>query len=348
MPASASDRRHPAAAPFRFEAPRVAGEVQPLGGMLGPAVYDLGGRGVEPFAVAPWAEEPGAAALPGVLQRLRGEWPCVPFGMPQTRRDLPDDWTAGLGTAAPVDPDPHGYGANHAWTLTQESASGVLAAIGYPAEHPVRWLERTVRGDAAAPAIDLTLTIHARRDAALPIGLHPTFRLPDDRRGARLVLSGETVRAYTFPVDAEPGRSRFAPDQRGVPPARLATTAGGIADLAALDLTGDSEDLVLLTGLAGRIALENVAEGYRVTVTWDAAALPACLLWISNQGRRFPPWNGRFRALGIEPIAAPFDLGTTYAASTGHPLARAGLTTAVPLKAGRPWVTGYRIACEAL
>ncbi len=346
MPASGFDKRR-AGASVRFEAPRVAGEVQPLGGMLAPAVFDLGGRSVQPFAVAPWADESGTERLPGIMQRLRGEWPCVPFGMPHTRRDLPADWTAGLADLAPVDDEPHGHGSNHLWTLTPESASGVLAAIGYPADHPIRWLERTVRGDGALPAIDLTLTVHARRDVSLPIGLHPTFRLPDDRRGARLEL-GDAACAWTFPVDAEPGRSRFAPDQRGVPTGALALSAGGSADLSALDLSGDSEDLVLVTGLPGRIALANHAEGYRVTVTWDATALPGCLLWISNQGRRFAPWNGRFRALGIEPIAAPFDLGTTYAASENHPLALSGFRGSVGFKAGRPWTTAYRIACEAL
>lgn len=348
MPASASDNPSRPAAPVRFEAPRVSGEVHPLGAMIGPAAFDIGGRTVEPLAVAPWGDEPEAPTWPGVLRGLRGDWPCVPFGMPETRRDLPADWQAGLGEGPVLDPEPHGYCSNHDWTLTPESASGVLAAIGYPADHPIRWLERTVRGDPAAPAIDFTLTIHARRDVSLPVGLHPTLRLPEDRRGARLRVDGDDVRVWTYPVDAEPGRSRFAPDQRAVSPSTVALAAGGTADLFALDLSGDSEDIVLLTGVAGRVALENLVEGYRVTVEWDAAVLPGCLIWLSNLGRRMPPWNGRFRGIGIEPVSSAFDFGTVYAASAGHPLARSGFKAQVDLKAGRPWTTAYRIACTAL
>jgi len=337
------------AAPVRFTAPRVSGAVRPLGAMLADCRFDLGGgRLVDPFAAAPWAGEAGLPDdLPGILAGLSGEWPCVPFGMPSPPPALPADWT--VDRAPVVDPEPHGHGANSDWTLMAEKAGGVLAAIGYPAPHPVRWLERTVRADERAAAIDVSLTVHVRRDTVLPIGVHPTFRLPDDPRGAGLVLAGDDVRAWTFPIDAEPGASRFAPDRRAVSPRAVPNRdGGGTSDLSALDLTGASEDLVLLTGLPGRIALDNRAEGWRATLTWDAAVLPSCLIWISNGGRRFAPWNGRFRAIGIEPVAAPFDLGVGLARAGGGPLGAAGIATAVAFRAGHPFTTGYRIEVEAL
>ena len=55
--------------------------VQRLGAMLAPVTFVLAdGRQVSPFHIAPWADEPGSDALPGILRKLRGEWPCVPFG----------------------------------------------------------------------------------------------------------------------------------------------------------------------------------------------------------------------------------------------------------------------------
>ena len=61
----------------------VQAQVQSLGAMLGPAWFSIGGRTVQPFAIAPWAEDSGPEyrQLPNLLKRLRGEWACVPFGI---------------------------------------------------------------------------------------------------------------------------------------------------------------------------------------------------------------------------------------------------------------------------
>ena len=49
--------------------------VQDLGAMLGPVIFRLpDGREVSPLHVAPWAEDPQAASLPGILRALRGDF----------------------------------------------------------------------------------------------------------------------------------------------------------------------------------------------------------------------------------------------------------------------------------
>ena len=69
--------------------------VQRLGAMLAPLTFVLAdGRQVTPLQVAPWAGEPGAEDLPGILRRLRGEWPCVPFGYSVPGEGWPADWAA--------------------------------------------------------------------------------------------------------------------------------------------------------------------------------------------------------------------------------------------------------------
>ncbi len=45
------------------------------------------------------------------------------------------------------------------------------------------------------------------------------------------------------------------------------------------------------------------------------------MLWISDRALQEAPWNGRYRGLGVEPVAAAFDFGE--AASAGpNPIAR--------------------------
>lgn len=55
--------------------------VQRLGAMLAPVTFLLAdGRQASPMHIAPWSSDPEAETLPGILRKLRGEWPCVPFG----------------------------------------------------------------------------------------------------------------------------------------------------------------------------------------------------------------------------------------------------------------------------
>ena len=56
----------------------------------------------------------------------------------------------------------------------------ITLTCDYPETHPIRRLTRIITADPAAPALDITLTVEARRPCRLPIGLHPTLRLPLD------------------------------------------------------------------------------------------------------------------------------------------------------------------------
>ncbi|MBS3648490.1 hypothetical protein KEU06_07595 [Pseudaminobacter sp. 19-2017] len=321
-------------------------EVQSLGGMLGPAIFRLGDREVQPFVVAPWDEE-DLPDRPGILRHLRGEWPCVPFGADASRPGLPSDWRSEAARVDAVhDEHPHGFSSNHHWHLVAHGGNSITIGIDYPEGHAIAGLERTIALSDAAPAIEFSLTIRARKACRTSFGFHPVYRLPV-RPGSVLLELKPGARAWTFPMDVEHGRTVLKPDQRNAAPGMLLSAVGTKLDLSALPFPSEGEDLALLTGLDGSIALTYPDDGYVVTQEWDAPHLPSCLLWISAQGRRFPPWNGRFRGLGVEPIAAAFDLGP--AASAGpNPLSGSGTATTIALSPDAPFVTRYRIACSAL
>lgn len=315
--------------------------VEPLGGMLGPTLFVLpDGRQIAPFHIAPWFAD-DQADQPGILQRLRGEWPCVPFGAASDRA-AQDGWPASDPAMEP-DAFAHGYGSNHHWSWAAAPEDELALTIDYPAPHPIARLRRSVRPVAGQTALDYTLWVTPRRDCLLPIGLHPVFRLPAQPSAARLNIAAQAACSFPGRVDAS---SIFAPGQIVADWHAVPLTDGTVLDPASVPLARQTEDLLQLLQVPGRAELHNLAEGYRVRLDWNADHFPDLLLWFSNRGRAHPPWNGRHLALGVEPVCAAFDLGTQIS-SQPNPINAGGGRTAHQFRAGQVFETHYRMTVQA-
>lgn len=321
-----------------------------MGAMCAPVTFQLGdGRTVQPFAIAPWENDAGPEfeALPQLLKKLRGEWVCVPFGMPETRTDLPPKWAPDAPDRTELGDWFHGPGANDRWVETKRLDGGTVLEIEYPKEHPIERLVRTISGSESGPRLNFELEVHPRRDCLLPIGAHPVFRLPDEPLAATLTVDGNTA-VHTYPVDAENGISKLPNGMKFDSLSAARWADGSQVDLSRHPLTRQTEEIVLVSGATGQATLENHQDDYRATVSWDPEAFPSCNLWISNRGRTAYPWNGRFQGLGIEPVSAPFDLGDAVANTATNPLWAAGVRCGQPFKAGQVWTTSYAIEVAAL
>lgn len=313
---------------------------QSLGGMLGPTLFLLpDGSQVAPFQVAPWFAEPEARGFGGIMRRMRGEWICVPFGIESDRPET-GRWPASAGGSA----EPHGYAANHKWNWDDAGPSSLAMHIVYPDGHAVARVDRRITPDPLHAAIDFELVISVREDCALPIGLHPVFRLPASNASALLDVEGD-ARVATFPGDVDRS-ALFLPDTLASI-AAVPTRVGGHVDARSLPLAAPAEDLLQLIDVDGCVRLLNRAEGYRVLVSWDQTHFPSLLLWFSNRGRTAYPWSGRHLALGIEPVCSAFDLGTRISAAP-NPLNQYGTSTARRFRADETFATRYRIAVEKI
>lgn len=316
--------------------------VEALGGMIGPSLFVLpDGQQVAPFQVAPWANETGQGNLPGILARLRGEWPCVPFGS-DADRPAADGWPASLAGTT-IDPLPHGFGSNVEWQFAAVEADAISLSIQYPADHPVRTLRRRVTPDPASAVLDFELEIDIRSDCTLPIGLHPCFRLPSTPGAMRIEVPSD-ITGMTFPAQVDTS-SIFEQGAVLQPWHDVPLRDGSRFDTRSVPLPQATEELVQLLDMTGEASLWNTLEGYRVTLSWNAEHFPSALLWFSNRGRQFAPWNGRHLALGLEPICSAFDLGQQISVAD-NPIARRGTPTARTFAAGERFVTRYRIAVE--
>lgn len=322
--------------------------LQSLGAMLGPVSLTLeDGRSVSPLHVAPWQEE-DMADQPPILQRLRGEWPCVPFGMAPDR-PLPERWQRAQQYSVAPDPAfeyPHGYGSNHHWRIAASGDNELCAEIDYPETSAIKCLQRRVITSPGKAELVFELTITARRECEIPIGLHPCFALPETSEAMRLD-AGLHSGVWTHPLDENQPLSRFAEDHNFNDLARLRDRGGNPVDATALPFKVQSENLLLLTGVQGRLTLDNLEQKYRTVLEWDREIFPSLMLWISNRGRSGRPWLNRHLALGAEPVRAAFDLGAGISA-TSNPLNQAHVPTAWRFSAGESLTTQYSISVSSL
>ena len=309
--------------------------VRAVGGMIAPVEFDLGGgRRISPLHVAPWKPD----GLSPLMAGLRDEWPCLPFGPARVPDNLPPGWRA----RTLENGWDHGYCSNHRWELVSCSDAELSFAIELPADDPVERLERHIRAQADAPAIEVELVIHPRRDAVIPFALHPTFVVP--KEGVEIVGGGYAA-VHTYPMPPEPGVSRLRPGLVASSLKALPAEGGTTLDVTCLPLPFKSEELLQVAECKPPFVLRYAEQHAEVLLDWDTAHLPDALLWISNGGRAHAPWAGTHYALGIEPNNSCFDLTSVATPPESHPLAR---RTGLQLRAGVPLRIAYRLSARAL
>lgn len=273
----------------RLQSASASAGVRGLSGALVDLEFNLGGRPFRPLAAPPWDGVPSFASDPPAahLTVLGGEWPCVPFG------------------TSPADPVKHGYGTDNFWHLVAADKQNAHVTIDYPEGHAVARLERTIALSDDLPRADLTLTIHARRPARLPVGLHPILAFPETPGALRLVLAphGEVTTARAARA---PKTGALAPDETIGPDGITRLRTGGTA--CVWDQPGPpGEDLVFIRNCAGWVEATDVGRGVTIRIAWDQTALPHLLMWIANPGLGGEPRLKGFRGLGLEPVASYYD-----------------------------------------
>jgi hypothetical protein len=310
--------------------------VTETGGHLGPVFFRLGDRTVQPYHIAPWAEEP-TDGLPPMLRALRGDFFCLPFG----------------GNAAPFEGErhpPHGETANAAWTFDGLAHEGRTTTLRLS-------LDTTVRPGHVAKEITLVdahAALYQRHTISgmtgpMSFGHHAMLRFPD-REGSGLVATSPFVLGRTSPVPVEQpahrGYSLLTPGATFETLGAVPTVTGETADLSRYPARRGFEDLVLLasdpTKELAWTAVTFSAESFVWFTLKDPRVLRQTVLWVSNGGRHYPPWSGRHvNVLGLEEVTSYFHLGLAESAAA-NPLAEQGLPTTAHLD-GSP----FAVACVA-
>lgn len=269
------------------------------GGVVDDVAIEAGGRTIRPLHRAPWLEsgETLPDSVAPVERRLAGDFFCAPFAQSE----------AGV----PI----HGWPANGDWEGGEQAATtGVRVSAVYRLKQQVAGarLEKTIALRAGEPVVYQT-HVFTGGTSRLPIAHHAMIRVPG---GARLSFSPKTGgRTTAAPPETDParGRSILAYPQSIADLAAVRRKDGAMVDVSRYPFDRGHEDIVVLSEQPGRTvgwsaALAD-ADGFLFFALKDAFVLPQTVLWMSNGGRSYAPWNSRHIAvLGIEEAATGIHL----------------------------------------
>jgi hypothetical protein len=262
------------------------------GAHIAPVNFDLGGRKVQPYMVAPWAEEKFDTTFDEVLKVLRGDFFCLPF----SGKFFPPD-----GIAYP----PHGETATENWQIESSTDSSVTLAMDMKLRNAkVQRSLNLVNGHRAI----YTRNVVTGLTGPMSYGMHPTLQLPDEE-GCGLVSVapfdlGE-VFPFPFEIAAEGGYQCLRPGATFTDLTKVPQLDGGFADLTSYPARKGYEDFVMLRTKQdlpfGWTAVVVPSKGYIWFSLKDPKVLPLSLLWMSNRGRHYAPWSSRnIGVLGVE------------------------------------------------
>ncbi len=309
--------------PIRSDAVSLA--VTETGGHLSDVIFTLAdGRSIRPMHTAPWHDEALPVDTPPMIRMLRGDFFCAPFGA----NDI-------MGGEA------HGASANGRWLRRDSDRDWVEAA-----------LDETILGATLTKRVSLRpgeAMIYQRHtftggDGRIPVAHHAMLyaRYPLKIAFAPRIFAGTAPGAIEVPPA---GRSLLAYPQEITDLTAAATAAGSTVDLTTYPGPHGYEDVWMLVADAkpsfAWTAPTCADEGWVWFGLKNPRVLPSTIIWMSNGGRNYAPWNGRHdRVIGLEEVCSYFHLG--HAASTAdNPFSARGIPTTVTLRPDEPLSISY-------
>jgi hypothetical protein len=240
---------------------------------------------------------------------------------------------------------PHGESANAEWTLREYAPHRLHLSM-----------ETSIRKGRVDKVIEIVpgqSAIYSRHiitgmEGPMTFGHHPILRISPGSIG-RISTSpfiyGQ-VAPIPFEDPAKGGYYSLKPGERFTSLAKVPCIDGQSADLSTYPVRHGYEDLVLMASSPDTrpfawTALVVPEENYVWFSLKDPAVLRSTVMWMSNGGRHYPPWNGRHRrAIGLEGVTSWFHYGLAESVAS-NPMQDAGFPPYVQLRADNPFTINY-------
>lgn len=321
---------------WRIASDRVEAFLTETGGMLGPVTFDRKGRNIQPLAIAPWHGEKLGRATPSLLKALRGDFFCMPFG---------SNAKTYKGETHP----PHGETANAKWSKPALLDTADHITFECSLKTRARPLEVT-KNIILRTGHDFVYQTHLIEGGTgrMSFGHHAMLAFPDPP-GSGIVSTSPFAYGQVSP---EPFENPAAGGYFSLQPAaefdsleHVPTLTGDDADVSRYPAREGFEDLVMILAepslTLGWTAVTFPRQRYAWFSLKNPAKLPGTVLWLSNGGRHYAPWNGRHRrVMGLEDVNSYFHFGLAESAKK-NPFTDMGRKTCVTLNPRKPTVVRY-------
>lgn len=275
-----------------IEARGVRARLELLFGMISELVVERDGRSISMLHKAPWVGE--KTALPDDaaphLSGLAGDFFCAPFGN-------------AAADAAPA----HGWPANSSWIHlgTERKDDETVARFRLERKAMGADLVKELRLVDNHPFLYQRHIFTGGHAEDMAVANHAMVSLPN---GGRLSFSPKRWwETPPTPLESDParGRSLLAYPAKIVDPAHFPLAAGGEADITRYPFGSRHEDFAVgVEAERSRLGWTTVARETQRDLfisLRNPARLPVTMLWFSNGGRDYAPWNGRHvNCLGVE------------------------------------------------
>jgi len=301
---------------------------------MAPVVFDCRGRKIAPYSVAPWHNEKPLRQILPLLQALRGDFFCMPFGA---------NATPFRGEQHQV----HGETANNKWTFVKFERTAASVELHLR----MRTSVRPGRVDKLIRLVDGHNVVYCRNRIELNSGpmsfaYHAMIKFPEAPRSG-LISTSPMIYGQVFPEPAE------LPENRGYSILKPGATFDQLSRVPTI--TGDFADISTYPDRRGYEDIAQILNDPKSTLAWSAVSFPknqyvwftlkdprvltGTVFWFSNGGRHYPPWNGRHTCvLGVEEATSYF-YGLKESAQP-NPFTKLGVRTAFDFEVGRPLDVG--------
>ena len=295
---------------------------------------------VKPYYVSPWQDEKPTKMPAPVLNTLRGDFFCMPFG----------------GNAEEVAGEKHpahGEIAGDVWRVVAKEKVGDVMKVTLAIDTKVR-KGRVTKELSLVDGQNVVYSRHTIEGFAgrVPLGHHATLAMPEKEGSVRIATSAFRFGMTCPGTFSDPKQKEYQTLQPGARWTDLAKVPVAWKDAPDADLTR-------MPGRQGFADLVQIANeswektngpawtaatfsdgGYVWFSLKDPAVLRTTVFWMENHGRHGHPWNGRNSCLGLEDVTAFFADGLA-ASIRDNVLTKEGVETAVELNAEKPTAVNY-------
>ena len=290
---------------------------------------------IQPYYISPWQEEGITAGLP-VLEPLRGDFFCMPFG-------ADNDYKKEKHTV-------HGEVSSKLWKMNSSEEKDGVVSLSLSMKTKKR-PGTAVKNIQLVEGQNVVYVQHVLGgySGKMCLGHHATLAVPEKegamrvssspfafgRVGDRPALATAENEYYSLKAGAEFKKLDKVPTIWKDEP---------WTDLTRFPMREGFVDIAAIYKKAGPkpawMAAAVPSEGYLWFSLKDPEILPQTVVWISNKGRHGAPWNGRNQCLGLEDTCAYSADGLKNSAKK-NPVSEKGFKTVLTLNPKKPLTVNY-------